>query len=327
MFEFAWPWLWLLAPLPLLVRFFAPATSIASSNALSIPFIDRIERAVGNDGAIVPRHHKVIFFTALISWWLFLAAAAQPQWLGKPIPQQLQGRDLVLAVDLSESMLEKDFEFQGQLINRLVATRLVAGDFIERRQGDRVGLILFAEQAYSQAPLTHDRKTVKALLDEAQIGLAGKSTAIGDAIGLAVKRFDQMESKQRILVLLTDGANTAGVLQPMEAAELAASEGLKIYTIGVGGDGQQRGLLGSFFSTRSDIDEKTLTAIAKTTGGQYFRARDIRQLAEIYELLDQLEPVKQDDDFFRPVEPLYIWPLMAGFFMCIILIAVQRRLN
>lgn len=325
MFEFAWPWLGLLIPLPIIIRIFAPATTLSNSNALNVPFIARMESAVGSAGGVGTQHNLGGFLLALTIWLLFLSAAAKPQWLGEPIPQQLEGRDLVLAVDLSESMLEKDFELQGQLINRLVATRIVAGDFIERRQGDRVGLILFAEQAYVQSPLTHDRKTVKALLDEAQIGLAGKSTAIGDAIGLAVKRFDQMKSKQRILVLLTDGANTAGVLKPMEAAELAASEGLKIYTIGVGGEGQQRGLLGSFFSARSDIDEKTLTAIAEQTGGQYFRARDIEQLAEIYELLDQLEPVKQDADFYRPVEPLFHWPLLAGILLSFLLLGLQRR--
>lgn len=325
MFEFAWPWLGLLIPLPIIIRIYAPATTLSNGNALNVPFIARMESAVGSTGGIGAQYNLGGFLLALTIWLLFLSAAAKPQWLGEPIPQQLEGRDLVLAVDLSESMLEKDFELQGQLINRLVATRIVAGDFIERRQGDRVGLILFAEQAYVQSPLTHDRKTVKALLDEAQIGLAGKSTAIGDAIGLAVKRFDQMKSKQRILVLLTDGANTAGVLKPMEAAELAASEGLKIYTIGVGGEGQQRGLLGSFFSARSDIDEKTLTAIAEQTGGQYFRARDIEQLAEIYELLDQLEPVKQDADFYRPVEPLFHWPLLAGILLSFLLLGLQRR--
>ena len=325
MFEFAWPWLGLLIPLPIIIRIYAPATTLSNGNALNVPFIARMESAVGSTGGIGAQYNLGGFLLALTIWLLFLSAAAKPQWLGEPIPQQLEGRDLVLAVDLSESMLEKDFELQGQLINRLVATRIVAGDFIERRQGDRVGLILFAEQAYVQSPLTHDRKTVKALLDEAQIGLAGKSTAIGDAIGLAVKRFDQMKSKQRILVLLTDGANTAGVLKPMEAAELAASEGLKIYTIGVGGEGQQRGLLGSFFSARSDIDEKTLTAIAEQTGGQYFRARDIEQLADIYELLDQLEPVKQDADFYRPVEPLFHWPLLAGILLSFLLLGLQRR--
>ena len=324
-FEFAWPWLWLLAPLPLLIRWYAPATSTPQSNALNVPFIEQMERAVGAESTRVGTPHRSGFILALIIWLLFLGAAAKPQWLGEPVPQQLEGRDLVLAVDLSESMFEKDFQLQGRLINRLDATRIVAGDFIERRQGDRVGLILFGEQAYVQAPLTHDRKTVKALLNEAEVGLAGKSTAIGDAIGLAVKRFNTMESKQRILILLTDGANTAGVLTPKEAAELAKSEGLKIYTIGVGRE-EERGLLGSLFAGRPPaIDEKTLTAIAELTGGQYFRAQDIQQLAKVYELLDELEPVKQDTDFYRPVEPLFHWPLLLGIFLSFLLIGFQRR--
>jgi Ca-activated chloride channel family protein len=292
---------------------------------LNVPFIEQMERAVGAESTRVGVPNRSGFILALIIWLLFLGAAAKPQWLGEPVPQQLEGRDLVLAVDLSESMFEKDFQLQGRLINRLDATRIVAGDFIERRQGDRVGLILFGEQAYVQAPLTHDRKTVKALLNEAEVGLAGKSTAIGDAIGLAVKRFNTMKSKQRILILLTDGANTAGVLTPKEAAELAKSEGLKIYTIGVGRE-EERGLLGSLFAGRPPaIDEKTLTAIAELTGGQYFRAQDIQQLAEVYELLDELEPVEQDTDFYRPVESLFLWPLLLGIFFSFLLIGFQRR--
>ena len=211
---------------------------------------------------------------------LLLASAARPQWLGEPVAQQREARDLMLAVDLSESMLEKDFEFQGQLINRLDATRVVAGDFIERREEDRVGLILFADQAYLQSPLTYDRNTVKIFLDEARVGLAGKSTAIGDAIGLAVIRFNRLESEQRVLILLTDGTNNAGALEPMAAARLAADYGVKVYTIGVAGDGQLGGPIGTFLNRNmyldaikpTSIDEKTLIDIADSTGGRYFRA-------------------------------------------------------
>ena len=326
MFEFAWPWLWLLAPLPFLVRAFAPPASGVSKNALKVPFIDQMERALGSQDRLVTHSRYSGFLLAFIIWILFVMAATKPQWLGEPIPQQLEGRDLVLAVDLSESMLETDFELKGQLINRLEATRLVVGDFIARRQGDRVGLVLFAEQAYVQAPLTHDRKTVKALLDEAEIGLAGKSTAIGDAIGLAVKRFQQSDSSQRILILLTDGTNNAGSLEPKVAAELAAKDGLKIYTIGVGAD-TRLGLLNSLSSFNSyikassptsNIDEATLTAIAEQTGGKYFRARDLAQLAEIYQLLDELEPIEQDNEFYRPIEPLFHWPLLAGLLLALV---------
>ncbi|MGI1671268.1 MAG: VWA domain-containing protein [Neptuniibacter sp.] len=334
MFEFAWPWVWILLPLPVLVRILAPATALGTSNALKVPFIGQMERAVGKHAGTSKSSAQGKLIFALLIWTLFVASAAKPQWLGDPIAQQLEGRDLVLAVDLSESMLEKDFRFQGQLINRLVATKIVTGDFIERREGDRIGLILFAGQAYYQAPLTHDRKTVKTFLDEAQAGLAGKSTAIGDAIGLAIKRFKELESKQRILILLTDGTNNAGVLDPMSAAQLAKDFGVKVYTIGVAGGGQLAGpiggeqaLLNDYLNAtpQSSIDEKTLQAIAQTTGGQYFSAGDLQQLAGIYAALDELEPVEQDSEFYRPIEPLFQWPLLLGLLMSMVLLVLNRR--
>ncbi|MGB0205894.1 MAG: vWA domain-containing protein [Neptuniibacter sp.] len=335
MFEFAWPWVWVLLPLPLLVRMFAPAAAVGSSNALKVPFIDQMERAVGHHTGKVRASRQGKLLLALLIWSLFVASAAKPQWLGDPIAQQLEGRDLVLAVDLSESMLEKDFRLNGRLINRLVATKVVTGDFIERREGDRIGLILFAGQAYYQAPLTHDRQTVKTFLDEAQAGLAGKSTAIGDAIGLAVKRFKELESKQRILILLTDGTNNAGVLDPMAAAQLAKDFGVKVYTIGVAGGGQLAGpggdvrsLLNDYLAAtpQSSIDERTLKAIANKTGGQYFSAGNLKELAGIYSALDELEPVEQDSEFYRPIEPLFHWPLLLGLLLCIGLLVINHRM-
>lgn len=331
MFEFAALWAWLLLPLPLLVRKFLPAATVGSSNALKVPFIDQMERAVGSRSGIVktPRQGKLIL--ALIIWTLFVAAAAKPQWLGEPIPQQLQGRDLVLAVDLSRSMLEKDFRFNGRLVNRLTATKIVSSDFIERREGDRIGLILFADHAYYQAPLTHDRKTVKSLLNEAQIGLAGVNTAIGDAIGLAVKRFKELKSTQRILILLTDGDNSAGTLEPMIAAELAKDFGVKVYTIGVAGEDPSQGAMSALINgylnapQRSAIDEKTLKAIAEKTGGQYFSANNLEELAGIYSALDELEPVEQDSEFYRPIEPLFQWPLLLGLLLSTVLLVLNRR--
>ncbi|MEH6578919.1 MAG: VWA domain-containing protein [Amphritea sp.] len=325
MFELAWPWLLLLAPLPWLVRRFAPPANISAQSGLQVPFINALEKAVGESRE--PLRNNSLWLNLLVSlaWLSLLLSAANPQWLGEPVPQQLKGRDMVLAVDLSESMLERDFVLGDQLINRLAATKAVASDFIERRQGDRIGLILFAEQAYVQAPLTHDRQTVKQLLAEAQIGLAGKSTAIGDAIGLAVKRFKELGNEQRVLLLITDGTNTAGAIEPKKATELAVAEGLKVYTIGIGRDRSQRGLLGSLLGGGSpELDEATLTYIAEQTGGRYFRARDLDQLAEIYQLLDELEPVEQDADFFRPVESLYQWPLLAGLLMLALAVLLQK---
>ena len=236
----------------------------------------------------------------------------------------------MLAVDLSKSMLETDFILANQNIDRLTATKKVASDFIENRVGDRIGLILFGTQAYLHVPLTFDRKTVAQLLDESVIGLAGPSTAIGDAIGIAVKRLRENDADDKVLILLTDGANTAGTIDPIRAAELAASNGLKIHTIGIGADEMMVRRLFSTFKVNPsrDLDEETLTDIAEKTGGKYFRARDTEELTKIYAEIDQLEPVERGGEHFRPVTPLFMWPLGAACLLaslCIWRRAAGRR--
>jgi len=248
---------------------------------------------------------------AAIAWLFLVIACTRPQWLGDPIEQAVSGRDLMLAVDLSGSMEEQDFVINKRSVDRLTAAKMVAADFINRRVGDRVGLILFGTQAYLQTPLTFDRKTVMTLLNESVIGLAGDNTAIGDAIGLAVKRLKSEQANSRVLVLMTDGANTAGEVSPLKAAELAAANHLKIYTIGIGADEM---IVRSFFGNRKvnpsvDLDEKTLIKIAESTGGQYYRARNTDELNNIYMRLDELEPVEKDKQYFRPRSELYYWPL------------------
>ncbi len=215
----------------------------------------------------------------------------------------------MLAVDLSGSMKQRDFELKQQLVDRLTATKAVAGDFIRRRAGDRIGLILFGDQAYLQTPLTFDRQTVQQLLDESVLGLAGERTAIGDAIGIAIKRLQNRPKSNRVLILMTDGANTAGRVDPQEAAEMAASIGLKIYTVGIGSESQAGGF---FNSGRSDLDEQALIAIASVTQGQYFRARDTAEFERIYDRLDQLEPIDQKAETWRPQQDLFRWPLLAA---------------
>jgi len=319
--QFEWPWLLWLIPLPLLVRWFVHPLASANDAVLRVPFLSDF----GSPGDVTSRTvtgGRWLLWAALLAWALLVVACARPQWQGEAVELPVSGRDLMLAVDLSGSMEVEDFEWQGRMVNRLVAIQLVAGEFIERRVGDRVGLVLFGQQAYLQTPLTFDRTTVQTLLDEAVIGLAGQATAIGDAIGLAVKRLREDSSTSRVLILLTDGANTAGEIEPLKAAELAASEGLKIYTIGIGADEMMvRSLFGSRKVNPSvDLDEETLRAIASATGGRYFRARDLAQLDEIYQLLDELEPVEQEKQFFRPRHSLYPWPLGAALLMASMLL-------
>jgi Ca-activated chloride channel family protein len=309
MIHFEWPWLLAALPLPLLIRWLVPARMPVEQAALKVPFLD--DFSDGETRAVSPTQQQWPLLLAALAWLLLVIACARPQWLGDPIEQAVSGRDLMLAVDLSGSMEEQDFVINKRSVDRLTAAKSVASDFINRRVGDRVGLILFGTQAYLQAPLTFDRKTVMTLLNESVIGLAGDNTAIGDAIGLAVKRLKNEQANSRVLVLMTDGANTAGEVSPLKAAELAAANHLKIYTIGIGADEM---IVRSFFGNRKinpsvDLDEKTMIKIAESTGGQYYRARNTDELNNIYMRLDELEPVEKDKQYFRPRSELYYWPL------------------
>lgn len=241
------------------------------------------------------------------------------------------GRDLMLAVDISGSMSQEDMELGGQNVNRLLVVKRVVNQFVERRQGDRVGLILFGTQAYLQAPLTFDLTTVNRLLEEAPVGIAGGKTAIGDAIGLAVKRLRSRPESERVLILLTDGANNVGEVAPIKAAELAANHSIKIYTVGVGAESMRvPGLFGSFgarvVNPSADLDEETLTEIARLTDGQFYRARDTRELARIYDAIDDLEPVEQDAETFRPIAVLFHWPLGAALLLIVLALLLQTGL-
>ncbi|MDD4906495.1 MAG: VWA domain-containing protein [Methylobacter tundripaludum] len=308
MIHFEWPWLLAALPIPLLIRWLVPAKMPVEQAALKVPFLDDFSDA---ETRAVSQTQQWPLLLAAIAWLFLVIACTRPQWLGEPIEQAVSGRDLMLAVDLSGSMEEQDFVINKRSVDRLTAAKMVAADFINRRVGDRVGLILFGTQAYLQTPLTFDRKTVMTLLNESVIGLAGDNTAIGDAIGLAVKRLKSEQANSRVLVLMTDGANTAGEVSPLKAAELAAANHLKIYTIGIGADEM---IVRSFFGNRKvnpsvDLDEKTLIKIAESTGGQYYRARNTDELNNIYMRLDELEPVEKDKQYFRPRSELYYWPL------------------
>jgi Ca-activated chloride channel family protein len=332
MFEFAWPWIILLAPLPWLLRLLLPAADSGEA-ALKVSFLGELEGLAGRRArANLPAWRQQAPFALL--WLLLLTAAARPEWVGEPLPIPASGRDLLIAVDVSGSMAYADMRWQDEEVDRLTLVKHLLGDFIEGRQGDRVGLILFGSKAYLQAPLTFDRRTVRTWLDEAVIGIAGKNTAIGDAIGLSIKRLRQRPADSRVLVLVTDGANTGGEIEPMIAARLAAEEGIKIYPIGIGADPQQGGIAGLFgLNPGLDLDEPSLRAIAQVTGGDYFRARDSAELRAIGQQLDRLEPVAQQPTLARPAQALYAWPLSAALLLSMLLVGrelwpqLQQRLR
>ncbi len=307
MIEFSWPWVFLALPLPFVWRLSLKETDPTRGAALRVPAVEVFEVT----GAKHSTSRLWPLFIAGMAWLLLVTAGARPAWVGEPVDLPRSGRDLMLAVDISGSMAASDFDLQGVRVDRLTATKFVAKQFIDKREGDRIGLILFGSQAYLQTPLTFDRDTVTRLLSEAVIGLAGRQTAIGDAIGLAIKRLRESAKADRILILLTDGSNTAGQLKPVKAAQLASELEVTIYTIGIGADEiYERTFLGTRRRNPSaDLDERTLRQIADVTNGQYFRARDVKQLERIYDDIDALEPVEQDMERFRPVRALFFWPL------------------
>jgi len=321
-FTLAWPWLLVLAPVPWLLRLLMPVSRSSDVQALRVPWFSAV---AGGKGGWMRR--PWLAWVAALVWLLLVVAASRPQWIGEIESLPVTGRDLLLAVDISGSMDTQDMVLNKTAVNRLKVVKKVAGEFIQRRHGDRVGLILFGSRAYLQTPLTFDTETTATLLDESEIGLAGRETAIGDAIGLAVKRLRDDAAADRVLVLLTDGANTSGEVQPLQAAEFAARDGLTVYTVGVGADEM---MVQDFFGSRvvnpsADLDEDTLRTIAERTGGRYFRARDAKGLEKIYEILDELEPVESDVEIIRPVDELFYWPMGLAYVFALLAALVSIR--
>lgn len=319
MFEFAWPLVFLTLPLPLLIYLMTPALQRQEA-ALRVPFFQQIAGLQQSGSNRTARHWLQRIVLGLI-WLLCVASAARPQWVGDPVQLPATGRDLLLAVDISGSMETPDMVVQNRNLQRIDVVKFVVSDFVKRRENDRLGLILFGSNAYLQAPLTFDRTTVQTLLQEAQLGFAGQQTAIGDAIGLAIKRLRDRPESSRVLILLSDGANTAGEVDPRQAADLAKLAGVKIYTIGLGADEMiQQTLFGRRrINPSADLDEDTMRYIAQHTGGQYFRARNPEELVRIYAELDRLEPIEQDDEVFRPISALFHWPLAAALMLSFLL--------
>ncbi len=321
--EFLWPLVFLLLPLPLLVRWLVKPAEVSTTGALKVPFYKRLTSAAraGSRGRTT---HWFRLLVASAIWLLLVTALARPVYVGPETPLPIEGRNVMMAIDLSGSMGGEDFALDGLPTTRLAVVKDAAQDFIARRKGDRIGLVLFSDRAYLQAPLTFDRKVVGQLLNEAQVGLTGQKTAIGDAIAVAVKRLKDRPADSRVLVLLTDGASNAGTMDPLQAAKLAKDLGIRIYTIGVGAGPQaiDTGFGRQIVDLSRDLDEVTLKKIADETGGRYFRARDVAGLSRIYSEIDRLEPVKDKPKTIRPTIALFYWPLGAALVLTFLLAGV-----
>ena len=307
--NFAWPWAWLALPLPLLMLLWPLREE--NGAALRVPYEPaRLQLQASSRTAAVLQ-----MLLLWLAWLCLCAALARPQHLGEPIEPPRQARQMMLAVDLSGSMSEPDMQLGGQVVDRLTAAKAVLADFLERREGDRIGLLVFGQRAYALTPLTADRATVRDQLRDSVVGLAGRETALGDAIALSVKRLREQPQGQRVVIVLTDGVNTAGVLEPLKAAELAKAEGVRVYTIAFGGSGGMS-LFGVQLPGADDqVDEATLTKVASETGGRFFRARDTEELVKIYAELDRLEPVKDAGPAVRPRIERYPWPLALALIL------------
>ncbi len=314
-FVLHWPWLLCLLPLPFFVRGLTKARQRQQA-ALYFPSLDTLIAAQDEQTHRIKKTESAPWWLWLI-WLCLVCAATRPQWYSEPISMPTSGRDLLLVVDISGSMQTEDMELNGEPAQRIDAIKKVVGDFVQKREGDRIGLVLFGTKAYLQTPLTFDHATLIQQLQEAQLGFAGEQTAIGDGLALSAKRLEGNDQKNRVMILLTDGANTTGALSPLQGAEIAKAMGIKIYTIGIGADEMTRR---TFFGVQtvnpsSDLDEKTLTKIADDTGGSYFRARNTEQLEKIYQQIDKLEPIEGKQEVLRPVTEWFYYPLAIALLL------------
>jgi Ca-activated chloride channel family protein len=303
MLSFSYPWMFLLLPLPLLIYYLAPAYR-EPRPAVRVPFMGLLYRLTGSqaaDGAALVRRSTLQKIQLILGWLALVVALARPLWMEEPIVRELPMRDLLVALDLSGSMETQDFkDDSGSTSDRLTAARQVLDQFLSRREGDRVGLIFFGSAAFVQAPFTQDLAVVRELLDEAQVRMLGPKTMLGDAIGVAIQLFERSEVEERVLIVLTDGNDTASMVPPLRAAEIARDNGVVIHTVAMG-DPEAAG--------EQALDEVTLKAVADTTGGEFFHAEDREDLDRIYQTLDQLNPKQVESLSYRPEHELYFWPL------------------
>ena len=317
MISLALPWAMLLLPVPWLVWRFSPSRR-ETVTALRFPFFRRIVEATGNQassGSIVHARSSWQWLLMVLIWLMVVLALARPEKVGDPVESVRSARDVVLAIDISGSMDAGDFAApDGRLLQRLEGVRQVVTQFVEARQGDRIALIVFGTKAYVQAPLTDDLATIIDLLDTTQVAMAGPQTAIGDAIGLAIRTFETSEVEQRLMILLSDGADTASRMSPVNAAEIARQEGVEIYTIGVG-DPEASG--------DDQVDLDALRDIATRTGGAFFYATDQAALSDVYARIDDMAPREIERLSYRPRLALTHFPLGAAVLLGLVLLFIR----
>ena len=326
MIEFVWPWAFLLVVAPFIVRAMLKPV-VRESQALTVPRLEDFRFSESAEGTFAVKKNWVRLLVLLMAWVLLVSALARPQWVGDRIALPMEGRDMMLAVDISGSMSNYRMNFEGQRRTRLEAVKRVVSEFLERRSGDRVGLIVFGSYPFVYAPLTFDVDTVNTLLLETPSEIAGGKTAIGDTIGLAVKRLKDRPVEARVVILLTDGSHNEGALSPIEAAKLAQYHDVRIHTIGIGTDSNSDLFFGGLrinSLNAQNLDIGVMQEIAKLTGGEFFIAHDADELLEVYEKIDELEPIEQEEKFFRPIKALFYWPLgcAAVLLLCLWIVSL-----
>lgn len=312
MLTFAHPWLFALLALPLAVKYLMPVHRETRS-AVRVPFLTQLAAITGqtpSPGSTVTQRAPIQTIMAWSAWILIITSLARPQYFEPPVSRTIPTRDLLLAIDLSGSMQTEDFKSKtGEMTDRLTAVKQVVDEFLEQRKNDRVGLILFGSGAFVQAPFTNDLSVCRELLAEAQVGMAGPKTALGDAIGLSIHTFERSDQENKVLIVLTDGNDTSSKVPPVDAARIAADKRIQIHTIAVG-DPEAAG--------EEKLDEKSLQQIAQATDGQFFRALDRKQLQQIYSEIDALDTREAETVSYRPRRELYIWPLAAMLLLSVL---------
>lgn len=330
MIEFAYPYVFIALVLPFVFYFFLPPLKNMHGDALRIPFVPSLKRISVKNGIwqapdIAHNRPSPKFWFLYLIFGLLTLAASRPQILGQPHLLENEGRDIMLVLDISTSMLDTDFSHGGYRLTRLDAVKKTVHDFVSKRANDRIGLILFGTRAYLQAPLTYDKAAVKDILYSMQAGMAGDSTSIGDALALALKHMRKEQKDNQVIILLTDGENNDGSLTLGQAIKLAKDENIKIYTIGVGSPNVFFKMLSVI--GKSGLNEKELQTLANITKGEYFRASSSSDLQQIYQLIDQLEPSFQDERYIQEVKEIYYVPLICAWFLAAIMLFFQKRNN